>query len=562
MYEKFTFPFLLLIIFSVPAVLFAQQENGVYWKIKKDHWDDADEKRYEEFIISIGNALEKRQCRSVLSCLGSSAINPYRNSDPKDMRYQSDCADFPYYLRAYFAWKNSLPFSFAASMRPNSGKSNKRGLRYSVEGNVVAKRLGVTSKQGSYPNALKVLHSINGNVSSAMFRLPPQLDSDSNDSEHFPDFYPVRITRESIRPGTSIYDADGHVAIVHRVEPNGNIQIFDAHPKSSISWKLFETKQFERSRPNHGVGFKNWRPLKLIGATKIGDSYIGGRIVSESNRDLPDYSVEQYYGNSPDSLNNWKQAKYIWRANILSSFQEYLRYALAIGDLKFNPVDELRSKLNSLCSELQDRAYAVEIALANGIHKKPHPQRLPENIYGTNGEWEDYSTPSRDARIKVSFQAIYDDIAGFLEGYYVAKDPKIVYSGENLISDLLEVYEKANQECKISYTKSNGVSKNLTLREITKKLFKLSFDPYHCPELRWGELDQELASCLDNQDKRKWYEAEQGLRNQLERTYDAKMDFTADELLHTSKNNLNILGAGVSSVPNVEVEAFLKKSWY
>ncbi len=48
-----------------------------------------------------------------------------------------------------------------------------------------------------------------------------------------------------------------------------------------------------------------------------------------------------------------------------------------------------------------------------------------------------------------------------------------------------------------------------------------------------------------------WYAAEQRLRNQLERSYDVKMDFTIDEL------NRKLPGSGVDSAPVVELRSFL-----
>ena len=57
---------------------------------------------------------------------------------------------------------------------------------------------------------------------------------------------------------------------------------------------------------------------------------------------------------------------------------------------------------------MQDRIQAVETGLKSGVQNKSHPDRLPENIYGTSGEWEEYSTPSRDARLKTSFLELRD----------------------------------------------------------------------------------------------------------------------------------------------------------
>src|SRR5262245_20949060 len=77
------------------------------WKITRTQWTDADEKYYSEFVQRIGEG----QCYKLENCLRSAA-NPYRDTDPPNLSVFSDCSKLPYLLRAYFAWKNGLPFSF------------------------------------------------------------------------------------------------------------------------------------------------------------------------------------------------------------------------------------------------------------------------------------------------------------------------------------------------------------------------------------------------------------------------------------------------------------------
>jgi hypothetical protein len=77
----------------------------------------------------------------------------------------------------------------------------------------------------------------------------------------------------------------------------------------------------------------------------------------------------------------------------------------------------------------------------------------------------------------------------------------------------------------------------------------MSFDPYQCVERRWGDVD--APTCADDSIKRAWYEAEQNLRNQLERTYDARMDFALVDLLERKP--------GVASAPDTDVRAYLTK---
>jgi hypothetical protein len=79
----------------------------------------------------------------------------------------------------------------------------------------------------------------------------------------------------------------------------------------------------------------------------------------------------------------------------------------------------------------------------------------------------------------------------------------------------------------------------------------MSFDPYDCIELRWGGAGEERASCPEGPEKLRWYEDEQRLRNQIDRTYDISMDFSRDDLERHRK------GSGVDDAPSVDVKALI-----
>ncbi len=95
---------------------------------------------------------------------------------------------------------------------------------------------------------------------------------------------------------------------------------------------------------------------------------------------------------------------------------------------------------------------------------------------------------------------------------------------------MLAIYDRAASACNLSYSRSDGSRVQLGYEEARRRLFRLSFDPYQCVERRWGAVGGELASCRDGALKRRWYDAEQKLRNQIDRTYEARMDFSLDEL--------------------------------
>src|SRR5690606_18329321 len=88
------------------------------------------------------------------------------------------------------------------------------------------------------------------------------------------------------------------------------------------------------------------------------------------------------------------------------------------------------------------------------------------------------------------------------------------------------------------------------------RLFAMSFDPYHCIERRWGASGAELASCPDGADKTRWYEAEQRLRNQIDRTYDTPMNFTVAQLESRPQ------GSGVDHPPPVDLKALIGSVGY
>ena len=123
------------------------------WKITKTAWSSQDEKSFQEFVSSIGEAINSRKCDTVTACMNSSA-NSYRKSDPEGLSYRSDCADFPYFLRGYFAWKNGLPFAFSTEMKLRQISGNEgRDIRYSPYGNEVDQKYSVAAEDGKLKNS-------------------------------------------------------------------------------------------------------------------------------------------------------------------------------------------------------------------------------------------------------------------------------------------------------------------------------------------------------------------------------------------------------------------------
>lgn len=525
-----------------------------HWTVTKAVWTAQNEAGFERFIAAIGES----DCATVHDCLTDPRANPrHHTANPPEMTFAADCADLPYVLRGYFAWMNELPFSYSTVVAQRTA-----GNGVKAAGNQVTGRYDII---GPGPDPRQALSRIAQFVSSEHFRTPPssQPTQPASGSSFLPDHYPVKITIDSIRPGTVIFDPDGHVAVVYKVSSDGRIHYIDAHPDNTLTRGVYG-REFGRAMPEMGAGFKRWRPQVLKGATAGTDGTLsGGHIVLTPDKELADWSDEQFYGTKGPQFNvkgarrqrPWSAGTFEINGEVLD-YYDFVRVRLAGPGFKYDPLEETRALVRGLCQDLKYRVFAVEAAIKAGMHLRPQPVRLPNNIYATDGVWELYSTPSRDARMKTGFEELYDEVERFL-ALRKASSSRLAYAGTDLGRDLLAVYRAEASACSISYVKSDGRSHQLGFETIRQRLFDLSFDPHHCVERRWGATPSspgdELKSCADGAEKRAWYDAQARLRNQLVRTYGEKMGWSLAEL---QRSDLDI---GMDERPDVDVVAMLTK---
>ncbi|MBS0471391.1 MAG: hypothetical protein JSR60_09985 [Proteobacteria bacterium] len=522
--------------FLALAILFAAtgaaQAGG--WRIVKDHWSAEDEAGFGRFVTALGES----NCGSSQSCLRDKS-NPWRGSDERFKDVDVDCAKFPYLLRAYYAWKNGLPFGYVDAISGSSGD-----LRFTKTANKPVSRREMIDR-GNGIDGPSALRAMLDSVFSGTYRTDA-----AQKRGILSDFYSPDLKPGSIHPGSLVYDINGHVGIVWKVDDDGRIYYMDSHPDFTVTRSVYGA-QFGQSPARLGGGLKNWRPFKLVGYRRDGQGHlIGGHLVYAQNDQIADYSLVQYVGTEPNPSGDVKKAHYVYNGQELG-FYEYIRVAVSGGRMDFNPIYELKATMTTLCNDLKDRAQYVDNDINDGIAHKPHPGRLPDNIYGSdNLEWETYSTPSRDARIKAAFAQFYRDMQEMID-LWVHRDSRIVYDGLFLQKDLAAAYASASQACTITYLNSAKRPVSMTFDDIVHRLFAFSFDPYHCIELRWGASGAERETCPDARDKRRWYEAEQRLRNQSDRTYDAQMGFSIAEL------NDHVRWSGIDTPPPIDIKSLI-----
>ncbi len=376
---------------AVPArIVLAPAQPGP-WHIRKTEWTDADEKGFGEFIREIAES----GCTTTDGCM-QSAANFYHDSDPPGLRFHADCAKWVYMLRAYYASKNGLPFSYVSRI---SGSGDD--LRFTKASNAALERSDVVDS-GTGIDTASVLQRLHDQVYSATYRMDPGVQAPV-----MQDFYSPKVLPGSIRAGTAIYDITGHVMVVYDITSDGGILYMDAHPDEQVTRGHFGA-HIPRSAVWLGGGFKNFRPLKLEGAQLRSDgTYVGGHVVLASNAAIADFSLEQYRGNVADASAGFRYN------NTSLDLYEYARAAMSNGGFAFNPVYEIQATMNSLCSDAKD---------------------------GT-----------RDAgnRVKSRLAALHVDLAQTV-ALWKQRDLRVVYHGSSLKQTLARTWADQEQACVIA----------------------------------------------------------------------------------------------------------------
>jgi hypothetical protein len=368
------------------------------WRITKTEWSGADEKGFGHFVAAIAES----GCTTTISCMRSAA-NFYQENDPPSFDFHADCAKWVYMLRAYYASKNGLPFSYVSRI---AGEGED--LRFTKSSNRALARRDLVD-MGSGIAVIPALQALHDQVWTATYRMDPAAETPVEQ-----DFYSPKIQPGSIRPGTAIYDINGHVGLVYDVTSDGRILYMDAYPDEHVS-RSFYGPQFGQSPVQLGGGFKNFRPLKLVGATQTSDgAYVGGSVVLAPNEAIADYSLEQYRGNVANANADGPGAQFRYK-NISLGLFEYARASMSGGGFAFNPVYELKATLVSLCRE-------------------------------SNG-----GTQTTTARLV----SLHRDLSEMI-GLWTKRDLRIAYDGRSLKETLADIYATETQDCSLTYVDDEG----------------------------------------------------------------------------------------------------------
>jgi hypothetical protein len=428
--------------------------------------------------------------------------------DQMGLIIRPDCADLPYFLRAYFSFKMGLPFGYSKCTRGGAGQPPRCYSWWNIQNlepppkptqpaeeetadtplemvrmamptsaspvpgpspMAALKRLGLAQGFGQY-----VSRAVADGVHSGSGRT--KLADDNTD------YYPVPLTQDELRPGTVYADPYGHMLVLAKRVPqeNGSAGVFlavDAQPDATVARKRFWRGNFlfAQDPALGGPGFKRFRP-----------------IVREKNGTLHRLTNEEIAKNPQYADFSLEQGKLD-----IEGFYDKMDDVMSPAPL--DPMTAMKDAIASLEEQVKTRVVSVENGrkwLGNARGDATMPDGA--TIFETSGAWEDFATPARDLRLLIAMDVVRhfpERVERRPDRYAMPKDK----SAADVKAELASVLAAELASRKFSYTRTDGSQWTLTLKDVMDRMsdLEMAYNLNDCVELRWGATAQspEAATC-------------------------------------------------------------------
>ena len=481
------------------------------WPIN-NAWDRASENLYSAWIeilfdAPLGETPSWKAMHEVLRDPSRNVLFDHLGlrEDQKGLVIQPDCADVPYFLRAYFAFKMGLPFGYAKCTRGDGGGAPKCQQWWNIVNEepppappplrqataTPAGLFGIFAQPAPVPRppVMKLPRKPQGlvpgfgyylrtTVANAVHSGNGRTTADDEDT----DYYPVPLAADTLRPGTVYADPYGHILVlVKRVPQSGDgagvFLAIDGQPDGTVARKRFWRGNFLFAQdPALGSpGFKRFRP-----------------IVREKNGTLRRLTNNEI-------ANNPSYGDYSLDQSKLEVEDFYDRMDDVMSPAPLDPMRAMTEAITALEEQVKARVTSVE----NGRKYQVEGGRevdMPDgaSIFETTGAWEDFATPSRDLRLLIAIDVVRgfpDRVARRPERYAMPKAKSVADVKTELETMLASEAAARN----FSYTRTDGSEWRLSLKDVLDRTaaLEMAYNVNDCAELRWGapEESEEAATC-------------------------------------------------------------------
>jgi hypothetical protein len=518
---------------------------GSVWPVRAV-WDRTTENLYSAWIEKLFDA--PLDAAPSWKALHEVLRDPSRNflhnhlglrEDQIGLHIRPDCADLPYFLRAYFAFKIGLPFGYAKCTRGGGGAGPRCPAWWNImheEPRAPPEPPDVASGPPPAPEQRVASGGLFG-----MFRetprasvpppgparpgpgaargsaaLPPgaappkppgppprpaglapafghYLQYSVADSVHSgagrtrlnddaTDLYPVSLSQDTLRPGTVYADPYGHLLVlVRRVaqtdDAAGVILAVDGQPDGTVARKRFWRGNFlfATDPALGGPGFKHFRPVVRERA---------GGLRRLTNQEI---AKHPQYGNF--SLEQGK----------LGVEDFYDRMDDVMSPAPLDPFRAMKEAITALDEQVRARVTSVENGRKWQLGARGDAS-MPDGaaIFETTGAWEDFATPSRDLRLLIAMDVVRgfpERVARRPERYAMPRDKSVA----DVKAEMERMLASELAARKFSYPRTDGSQWTLTVKDVLDRAvdLEMAYNLNDCVELRWGapEGSEEAATC-------------------------------------------------------------------
>ncbi|MFA7692572.1 MAG: hypothetical protein WCX86_06700 [Candidatus Hydrogenedentales bacterium] len=477
--------------------------GGGAWPIRRQ-WTPAETRHYAKWVENLFDVKTKGTVEQRTAKLERMLTDPEMNllqqpdflgsgSNPqlpasimRSMHHLMDCAKFTAFIPAYYAYRRALPWITATVY------SGERGVDVRISAFNYPTR-GANS--AAYSSLASFFQAAVGHFISGNYRV----NLNSKDAG-LSDTVPVALDPQYLMPGCMNY-LDGHCLVLAKVTEYGELYFLNCSTTNTRDIFTYNGMNAvggitpRGSDPdNEWMGcFQGLRVLRYPIAETNSQGVVT-RVRRRTNEEMREfgYSTEQY-----DIVQQLYTAHALEEDGMKpQSLHDLIRLRMKRVE-QIAPASFIADYCDEILSAYLEREWFVQDAW-NDVKKNGHivyPEDLEnENIFQALGRWETWSSPSSDVdrRNKYFYLADWMEYAVRMFGMQpnfidlTGLESYNINSQADLAAAMITEKNRWFQTKSLDYTHSSGKIYTLTLADIEERLYDLSFDPNHPPELRWG----------------------------------------------------------------------------
>ncbi len=469
--------------------------------------------------------------------------------DSINLYIRPDCADLPYFLRAYFAFKMGLPYGYAKCTRGGGGNAPRCPVWWNIEKeeprpeapeDIVAAEDAQASGGSPQRPSGNLFDIFKPQQPSAQkpegkpaqqktavratpgFAVPPPPGGAAPVAKPAAPVRPPRPTSLALGFGhylqysvaDGVHSGAGRTLAAHEGSDFYTVPLSEDHLRPGTVYAdpyghlLIIAKRVPQTDGNAGVFLavdaqpdgtvarkRFWRGNFLFAQEPaLGDAGFKRfrPIVRDKNGSLRRLTVAEISKNPNYSDFSLEQTK-------LSVEGFYDKMDDVMSPNPLDPLGAMKEAITSLDEQVRARVTSVENGRKYQLSGKGDAS-MPDGaaIFETTGAWEDFATPSRDLRLLIAMDVVRnfpDRVARRPERYAMPKDK----SPEQVKAELQAVLAQELSARKFSYPRTDGSQWTLTLKDVIDRVtdLEMAYNVNDCVELRWGakEGSEEFATC-------------------------------------------------------------------